>query len=95
LTPRGALGIDRAAPVGFRCIRLQFDLDSRASEQELDTLLAVTVRCCVVWQTRWNGLSYRPTESECRAGCALSHGAAEPLIGAEPLAADYAVAGDE
>jgi hypothetical protein len=42
LDARCALGVDRAVPVTFRSIRLQFDLDSRASEQELDTLLVVT-----------------------------------------------------
>src|SRR3954465_3067210 len=39
---RGALGGDRAAPVGFREIRLRFDLDTTASEDELDTLLKLT-----------------------------------------------------
>jgi uncharacterized OsmC-like protein len=48
---RGTLGVDRDAPVGFRTIRLLFELDSGASEQELDDLIATTERYCVVYQT--------------------------------------------
>jgi uncharacterized OsmC-like protein len=48
---RGTLAIDRDAPVGFRAIRLDFDLDAEASEEELDTLLKLTERYCVVFQT--------------------------------------------
>jgi uncharacterized OsmC-like protein len=48
---RGTLAVDRDAPVGFRTIRLCFDLDTDASEEELDTLLKLTERYCVVFQT--------------------------------------------
>jgi uncharacterized OsmC-like protein len=48
---RGTLGVDKDAPVGFRSIRVRFDLDTAASEEELDTLLRLTIRYCVVWQT--------------------------------------------
>jgi uncharacterized OsmC-like protein len=48
---RGTLGVDRDAPVGFKAIRLRFDLDSSASPDELDTLLRLTERYCVVLQT--------------------------------------------
>ncbi len=48
---RGTLAVDRDAPVGFRTIRLEFDLDTDASEEELDTLLKLTERYCVVFQT--------------------------------------------
>jgi uncharacterized OsmC-like protein len=48
---RGTLAVDRDAPVGFREIRLAFDLDAEASEEELDTLLKLTERYCVVFQT--------------------------------------------
>ena len=48
---RGTLAVDRDAPVGFRAIRLSFDLDADASEEELDTLLRLTERYCVVFQT--------------------------------------------
>jgi uncharacterized OsmC-like protein len=48
---RGTMAVDRDAPVGFRAIRLRFDLDITASAEELDTLLALTERYCVVYQT--------------------------------------------
>jgi uncharacterized OsmC-like protein len=52
---RGTLGVDREAPVGFRDVRLRFDLDTTASEDELDTLLRLTERYCVVLQTLTRG----------------------------------------
>jgi uncharacterized OsmC-like protein len=48
---RGTLGVDREAPVGFRSIRLRFDLDTDAPQEQLDTLLRLTERYCVVLQT--------------------------------------------
>lgn len=48
---RGTLGVDRAAPVGFTAIRLRFDLDTDANEEELATLHKLTERYCVVYQT--------------------------------------------
>jgi uncharacterized OsmC-like protein len=48
---RGTLGVDREAPVGFRAIRLSFDLDTTASEDEVATLTRLTERYCVVLQT--------------------------------------------
>jgi uncharacterized OsmC-like protein len=48
---RGTLGVDREAPVGFRSIRLRFDLDSEATQDQVDTLLRLTERYCVVFQT--------------------------------------------
>jgi uncharacterized OsmC-like protein len=48
---RGTLAVDRDAPVGFSEIRLAFELDSSASEDELATLLKLTERYCVVFQT--------------------------------------------
>ena len=48
---RGTLGLSKDVPVGFRNIRLQFTLDTDASEAELDTLLRLTERYCVVYQT--------------------------------------------
>jgi uncharacterized OsmC-like protein len=48
---RGTMGVDRGAPVGFTAIRLRFDLDSSASPEELETLLRLTERYCVVLQT--------------------------------------------
>jgi uncharacterized OsmC-like protein len=48
---RGTMGVDREAPVGFSAIRLSFDLESRASDEELAAVLRATERCCVVLQT--------------------------------------------
>ncbi|MEA2442168.1 MAG: hypothetical protein QOH76_3592, partial [Thermoleophilaceae bacterium] len=48
---RGTLGVDRDAPVGFKSIRLRFDLETSASPDQLDTLLRLTERYCVVFQT--------------------------------------------
>jgi uncharacterized OsmC-like protein len=51
---RGTLGVAKEAPVGFRDIRLTFDLDTDASEEQLVTLLKLTERYCVVYQTLRN-----------------------------------------
>jgi uncharacterized OsmC-like protein len=48
---RGTLGVDREAPVGFRSIRLHFDLDTTAEPAAVDKLLELTERYCVVLQT--------------------------------------------
>jgi uncharacterized OsmC-like protein len=48
---RGTMGTDRDAPVGFTSVRLTFQLESSASQTELDELLAATERYCVVYQT--------------------------------------------
>ncbi len=48
---RGTLGVDREAPVGFREIRLRFDVDTDAPQEKLDQLLKLTERYCVVYQT--------------------------------------------
>jgi uncharacterized OsmC-like protein len=51
---RGTLGVDKQAPVGFREIRLSFEIDSNADEDQLATLLKLTERYCVVLQTLKN-----------------------------------------
>jgi uncharacterized OsmC-like protein len=56
---RGTLGVAKDAPVGFRAIRLSFDVDTDASEEQLATLLKLTERYCVVFQT----ISTRPALS--------------------------------
>ena len=48
---RGTLAVAKDAPVGFTSIRLSFDLDTGASQEQLDTLLRLTERYCVVYQT--------------------------------------------
>jgi uncharacterized OsmC-like protein len=51
---RGTLGVAKDAPVGFKDIRLRFDLDAEASEEQIATLLKLTERYCVVYQTLCN-----------------------------------------
>ena len=53
---RGTLGVSKEAPVGFRDIRLRFDLDTDADAEQLATLIRLTERYCVVFQT----ISNRP-----------------------------------
>jgi uncharacterized OsmC-like protein len=48
---RGTLGVDKSAPVGFKDIRLSFDLDTDAKPEQLATLLKLTERYCVIYQT--------------------------------------------
>ena len=48
---RGTLGVDKQAPVGFTDIRLKFELDTDAPQDQLDTLLKLTERYCVVLQS--------------------------------------------
>jgi uncharacterized OsmC-like protein len=48
---RGTLGVSKDAPVGFKEIRLSFDFDTDASEDQLATLIRLTERYCVVYQT--------------------------------------------
>ena len=52
---RGTLGVDRDAPVGFSAIRLSFELDTDADEEQLATLKKLTERYCVVYQTLAGG----------------------------------------
>jgi uncharacterized OsmC-like protein len=48
---RGTLGVAKDAPVGFKAIRLSFDVETDAPQEKLDTLLKLTERYCVVFQT--------------------------------------------
>lgn len=51
---RGTLAVSREAPVGFKNIRLRFDLSSNASQEELESLIKLTERYCVVYQSLSN-----------------------------------------
>ena len=62
---RGTLGVDRDAPVGFKTIRLSFDLDTDATSDQLATLHKLTERYCVVYQTLASGIT---PQVEFRAG---------------------------
>jgi uncharacterized OsmC-like protein len=48
---RGTLGVSKEVPVGFKNIRLSFDLDTDASEDQIASLIKLTERYCVVFQT--------------------------------------------
>ena len=48
---RGTLGVDREAPVGFKAIRLSFDLETSASAEDVEKMIKTTERYCVVYQT--------------------------------------------
>lgn len=48
---RGTLGVDKEAPVGFENIKLHFELDTDADEEQLQTLIRLTERYCVIYQT--------------------------------------------
>ncbi len=52
---RGTLGVAKDAPVGFKRIRLRFELDTDAAQEQLDQLLKLTERYCVVYQTIKSG----------------------------------------
>lgn len=71
---RGTLGVAKDVPVGFERIRLHFDLDTEAAEEQISTLLRLTERYCVIYQT----LS-RPPKID------VSHSARSRNIHNEPL----------
>jgi uncharacterized OsmC-like protein len=54
LDVRGTLGMQKDVPVGFQDIRLRFELDTEAAEEQVATLLRLTERYCVIFQTLRN-----------------------------------------
>jgi uncharacterized OsmC-like protein len=52
---RGTLAVSKEAPVGFRSIRVAFELDTGATDEEVATLVRLTERYCVVYQTLASG----------------------------------------
>jgi uncharacterized OsmC-like protein len=52
---RGTLSVDKTAPVGFKEIRLRFEIDSSESQEKIATLISLTERYCVVYQTLIKG----------------------------------------
>ena len=60
---RGTLGVDGDAPIGFTAIRLRFELDSEAREEELDALLETTERFYVVYQALAGGVPLEVSRS--------------------------------
>jgi uncharacterized OsmC-like protein len=53
---RGTLGVDKEVPVGFQSIRVIFDLATGASDEQVATLIRLTERYCVVYQTLRGGV---------------------------------------
>jgi len=53
---KGTLGISKEVPVGFKNIRLQFDLESNATDEQMASLKKLTERYCVVYQTLLKGV---------------------------------------
>jgi uncharacterized OsmC-like protein len=53
----GTLGVSKEVPVGFKAIRLIFDLESEASKEQMDSLKKLTERYCVVYQTLVKGVA--------------------------------------
>ena len=58
---KGTLGVSKEVPVGFKNIRLEFDLDSTATAEQMASLAKLTERYCVVYQTLTKGV---PVETQ-------------------------------
>jgi uncharacterized OsmC-like protein len=54
---KGTLGVSKEAPVGFKNIRLQFNLDTNATDEHMASLKKLTERYCVVYQTLTKGVA--------------------------------------
>jgi uncharacterized OsmC-like protein len=54
---KGTLGVSKEVPVGFKAIRLEFDLESNAGTDQIESLKRLTERYCVVYQTLTKGVS--------------------------------------
>lgn len=60
---RGTLGVSKEAPVGFKEIRLHFSLKTNSTDDQINSLLKLTERYCVVYQTLKNGNQVKVTHS--------------------------------
>jgi uncharacterized OsmC-like protein len=56
---KGTLGVSKEVPVGFKSIRLQFNIESEAAPDKIESLLKLTERYCVVYQTLKNGVDVK------------------------------------
>jgi uncharacterized OsmC-like protein len=54
---KGTLGVSKEVPVGFKAIRLSFDLETDAGDEQIAALKKLTERYCVVYQTLTNGVA--------------------------------------
>lgn len=58
---RGTLGVSKEAPVGFKSVRLTFDLEGDCSPEQMESLAKLTERYCVVYQTLMHGVGIETT----------------------------------
>ncbi len=58
---KGTLGVSKESPVGFKSIRLNFNLETNANEEQIASLKKLTERYCVVYQTIANGIAVDTT----------------------------------
>ena len=65
---RGTLGVSKEVPVGFKAIRLYFDLNTTATEEQLQTVSKLTERYCVIYQTLANGVTLETSYQKTIAG---------------------------
>ena len=56
---KGTLGVSKEVPVGFKSIRLQFNIETNATPDKIESLLKLTERYCVVYQTLKNGVDLK------------------------------------
>lgn len=56
---KGTLGVSKEVPVGFTSIRLQFNVETEAEQDKIESLLKLTERYCVVYQTLKNGVDLK------------------------------------
>lgn len=63
---RGTLGVSKEVPVGFKTIRLLFDLDTDATAEQIESLAKLTERYCVVYQTITNGTTIKTSYNTTR-----------------------------
>lgn len=54
---KGTLGVSKEVPVGFKAIRLSFDIDSNANPEQMESIKKLTERYCVVYQTLTKGVN--------------------------------------
>jgi uncharacterized OsmC-like protein len=71
---RGTLGLSKDVPVGFQNIRLEIQLDTDATEEQIATLLRLTERYCVVYQTLIHAPSIAVTRTQASKGVSPAPG---------------------
>lgn len=65
---KGTLGVSKEVPVGFKSIRLQFNIETDAEAGKIESLLKLTERYCVVYQTLKNGVDLKTSLQKLQTG---------------------------